>query len=160
MQSLVIYHCILQQFSTIYWLILMVALVVKNPPANAGDTRDVVPSLGQKDPLEEGMASHSSLLVSGSLWTKEPGGLQYIPKRWTWLKWLSMHMHSTLILIFDCLFIRIMLQHFLWGKQKDKSVFPLACWWKYILTAGMQETWLHTWTLWQCYSPAVGLCLN
>ena len=40
------------------------ALVVKNLPANAGDARDVgVQSLGQKDPLEEGMATHSSILA-------------------------------------------------------------------------------------------------
>ena len=32
-----------------------VALVVMNPPANAGDLRDVVPSLSWKDSLEEGM---------------------------------------------------------------------------------------------------------
>ena len=35
------------------------ALVVKNPPANAGDVKDAVPSLGGEDPLEEGMATHS-----------------------------------------------------------------------------------------------------
>ena len=33
------------------------ALVVKNPPANAGDIR------GQEDPLEEGMATHSSIFA-------------------------------------------------------------------------------------------------
>ena len=55
--------------------------MVKNPPANAGDRRDTVRSLGRKDPLEEGMAIHSSILVSGGRWTEEPGGLQYIPKR-------------------------------------------------------------------------------
>ena len=40
-----------------------VALVVKNPPANAGDTRDagLIPGLGR--PLEEGMATHSSILA-------------------------------------------------------------------------------------------------
>jgi len=31
-------------------------LVVKNPPANAGDIREIVGSLGLEDPLEEGMA--------------------------------------------------------------------------------------------------------
>ena len=39
--------------------------MVKNLPANAGDVKDikdVVPYLGLKDPLEEGMASHSSIL--------------------------------------------------------------------------------------------------
>ena len=41
------------------------ALAVKNPPANAGDVRgDVrVQSLGQEDPLEEAMATHSSILA-------------------------------------------------------------------------------------------------
>ena len=36
-----------------------VALVVKNPPANAGDGRTRVLSLGWEDPLENGMATHS-----------------------------------------------------------------------------------------------------
>ena len=34
------------------------ALVVKNPPANAGDINDAVPSLGGEDPREEGVATH------------------------------------------------------------------------------------------------------
>ena len=33
-------------------------------------------SLGWEDPLEKGMASHSSILVWRILWTEEPGGLQ------------------------------------------------------------------------------------
>ena len=37
-------------------------LVVTNPPANAGDIRDMVRSLGREDPLEEEMATHSSIL--------------------------------------------------------------------------------------------------
>ena len=36
--------------------------VVENSPANAGDM-DSVPSLGQEDPLEKGMATHSSILA-------------------------------------------------------------------------------------------------
>ena len=45
-----------------------VALVGKNPPANAGDIRDSriepgVQSLDQEDPLKEGMATHSSILA-------------------------------------------------------------------------------------------------
>ena len=35
-----------------------------------------VQSLDQEDPLEEGMATHSSILVWRILWTEEPGGLQ------------------------------------------------------------------------------------
>ena len=32
--------------------------------------------LGQEDPLEEGMETHSSILAWKILWTEEPGGLQ------------------------------------------------------------------------------------
>jgi len=37
-----------------------------------------VRSLGQKDPLEEGMANHSSILGWRIPWTKEPGAVQSI----------------------------------------------------------------------------------
>ena len=36
-----------------------------------------VPSLGQEDPLEEGMATHSSILAWRMPRTEEPGGLQW-----------------------------------------------------------------------------------
>ena len=39
------------------------ALVVKTPPANAGDVRDTVEFLGWEDLLEEEMATHSSILA-------------------------------------------------------------------------------------------------
>ena len=42
------------------------ALGVKNPPANAGDVRDTGSILGQEDPLEEGMATHSIFLPGES----------------------------------------------------------------------------------------------
>jgi len=35
-----------------------------------------VQSLGQEDPLEEGMATHSSILTRIIPWTEKPGGLQ------------------------------------------------------------------------------------
>ena len=35
-----------------------------------------VRSLGQEDPLEEGMATHSSILAWEIPWTEEPDGLQ------------------------------------------------------------------------------------
>ena len=43
---------------------------VKNPPANAGDKGD----LGREDPLEEEMATHSSILAWKIQWTEEPDG--------------------------------------------------------------------------------------
>ena len=53
-----------------------VVLAVENPPANVGDLRDAVQYLGQREPLEEGMATHSSILVWRIPWTEEPGRLQ------------------------------------------------------------------------------------
>ena len=50
-----------------------VAEMVKNPPA-VWETW--VLSLGWEDPLEEGMATHSSILAWRIPWTGEPGGLR------------------------------------------------------------------------------------
>ena len=52
--------------------------VIKNPPANARDIKDAVQSLGWENPLEEGMATHSSILAWRIPWTEESGGLQSI----------------------------------------------------------------------------------
>ena len=52
--------------------------LVKNPLANAGDTRDMVQSLGWEDPLEKEMATCSIILAWKIPWTEEPGGLQSI----------------------------------------------------------------------------------
>ena len=51
----------------------LVAQMVKNVAAMQ-ETR--VQSLGQEDPLEEGMATHSGILAWRVPWTEEPGGLQ------------------------------------------------------------------------------------
>ena len=50
-------------------------LAVKNPPATAGDTGDAGSIPDWEDPLEEGMATHSSTLAWGIPWTEETGGL-------------------------------------------------------------------------------------
>ena len=49
-------------------------LVVKNLPANAGDTRDVGSILGQEDSLEDGIANYSSILAWRIPWTEETVG--------------------------------------------------------------------------------------
>ena len=51
--------------------------MVKNLPA-IQKMQEVlwVQSLGQEDPLEEGMATHSSILAWRIPWTEEPGRLQ------------------------------------------------------------------------------------
>ena len=45
--------------------------MVKNLPA-VQETQ--VHSLGWEDPVEKGMATHSSILAGGIPWTEEPGG--------------------------------------------------------------------------------------
>ena len=40
-----------------------------------------VQSLGREDPLEEGMATHSNILVWRISWTEEPGGLQSMGRK-------------------------------------------------------------------------------
>ena len=49
--------------------------VVKSLPAMQETQEMRVQSLGQEDPLEEEMASHSSILARKIPWTEEPGGL-------------------------------------------------------------------------------------
>ena len=46
--------------------------MVKNPPVNAGDIRD----MGQEDPLEKSMTAHSSVLAWRIPRAEEPGGPQ------------------------------------------------------------------------------------
>ena len=77
----------------IYWIVSsghaislvasLVAQMGKNPPA-VQETQ--VQSLGQEDPLEGEMATHSSLLAWRIPWTEEPGRLQSMGSQsQTWL---------------------------------------------------------------------------
>ena len=52
--------------------------MVKNLPANAGDVRYAGSIPGSEDPLEKGVAMHSTILdfLPGEIpWTEEPGRL-------------------------------------------------------------------------------------
>ena len=48
-------------------------MVGKESACNAGEPGTI---LGWEDPLEKGMATHSSILTWTVSWTEEPGGLQ------------------------------------------------------------------------------------
>ena len=55
--------------------------MVKNLPANAGDTETqetFVQSLGQEDAPEEEMGTHTSILAWKIPWTEEPGRVQFM----------------------------------------------------------------------------------
>ena len=63
---------------------------VKNPPTTL-ETQ--VPSLGQEDPLEKGMATHSSILASEIPRSEEPGGLQSMESQKSQM-WLSCYIKT------------------------------------------------------------------
>ena len=54
----------------------LVAQRLKHLPASAGGAKDLSSILGQEDPLEKEMATHSSILAWRIPWIKEPDGLQ------------------------------------------------------------------------------------
>ena len=60
------------------------------------ETRETrVQSLGQEDLLEEGTATHSSILAGRTPWTEEPGGLQSIGSQRVGHDWSDLAQHST-----------------------------------------------------------------
>ena len=64
-------------WSDLIWLVgFPGGSLVKNPPAMQETQETRVWSLGQENPLEKNMATHSNILVWIILWSVEPGGLQ------------------------------------------------------------------------------------
>ena len=63
-------------YTSVYKMVFPGGLVVKNPPANLGDTgvADLIPGSGRS--LEEEMATHSSILAWKIPWAEKPGKLQ------------------------------------------------------------------------------------
>ena len=70
------------------------ALVVKNPPANAGDLKDAgsIPGLGRYPGKVNGNPPYSSCLRDpmdrGAWWAT----VHRVTQSWTWLKWLNMQL--------------------------------------------------------------------
>ena len=72
-----------------------VGLVIKNLPANTGDTKDasLIPGPGE-DPLEQEMATHCSILAWKFTWTKEGGRLQSMGLQRVRYHWVTEHAQS------------------------------------------------------------------
>ena len=66
--------------------------MVNNPPGDSGDTETGARSLGQEDPLEEEMATHSSILAWRIPRIEEPSGPQSMGVTENWTR-LSEHTH-------------------------------------------------------------------
>ena len=93
-----------------YWLGLKISNWIKStlPPLCPSSFTDIslgrgmrVQSLGQEDPPEEGIATHSSILAWRIQWTEKPGwlesiGLQRVGKDWS--DWASTHLLKIFIL--------------------------------------------------------------
>ena len=69
---------------------------VKNPPAMQVTKETQILSLSGEDPLEEEMATHSSILAWRRPWTEEPGGLQSIGSQ----EWDTTERLSLLLLLY------------------------------------------------------------
>ena len=61
--------------------------MVKKPPANTRDIRDM-------DLMEEGVATHSSILAWRIPWTEEPGGLQSMGSQRVDMTEVTEHAHT------------------------------------------------------------------
>ena len=80
-------------FTDLAW-ISHVAQWVKNLPVMQEPQETGVQSLGQEDPLEAGVATHSGILAWRIPWTEEPGGLWFIGSQrveHAWSDWASTH---------------------------------------------------------------------
>ena len=83
----------------------LVAQTVKNPPAMQ---ETLGRFLGWEDPLEEGMATHSSILAGESPGTEEPGGLigsqrvghDWVTKRSTWRLFFVLCIYESVFILF------------------------------------------------------------
>ena len=90
-EKLLLWHLIELRNIALKWVHIcerssLVAQMVKNLPVM---WRTRIQSLGREDPLEEGMATHSSILAWRIPWTEEPGGLQSMRSRRVRHDWLS-----------------------------------------------------------------------
>ena len=105
-----------------------VTLMIKNPPANAGDIRDIgstpgsgrSPGGGHGDPLQ--YPSLVNPMDRGAWWAT----VHEVAKRWTWLKRLSMHARTSSIYNQPCL-SNIHTHHFHNSPDLSQNL-PLCAW--------------------------------
>ena len=94
------------------WASLM-AQMVRNLPAMP---KTQVQSLGWEDPLEKGMAIHSSILAWRIPWTEEPGGLQSLESQRFGHAWVAnTHTHAQRPFLFPFLL------YFWWRNGKEST---------------------------------------
>ena len=75
----------------LHLLTSLVAQLVKNPPASAGNSRDLSWIPGSRRSSGKGNATHSSILAWKVLWTEEHGKLQFMGSQRVRHNWAHMH---------------------------------------------------------------------
>ena len=104
------------------------AQMVKNPPAMP---ETWVLSLCWEDPLEEGMAAHSSIFARGIPWAQEPDGLQSIWPQRVGYDWATKHTQGLRLRAWVrlrspgqlCLYVEILVGHRENGCLHERSMF-------------------------------------
>ena len=91
--------------------------MVKNSPAML---ETWVRSLGWENPLEKGMATHSSILTWRILWTEEPGGLQSMGLKRVGHDWVT---NTNLPFDFYCSLSHVQLFATQWTVARQASLF-------------------------------------
>ena len=99
--------------------------MVKNPPANAGDSRGAVRSLGWEDPLEKEMETHSSIPAWRIPWTEEPGRIWSIGSQKVGHDWSNLPHTHTGSLKHDDFFPRVF--YLIMLKLQDSTFEIIVC---------------------------------
>ena len=108
-----------------------VAQMIKNLPAIQ---KTWVQSLGQQDPLEKGMATHSSIIAQRIAWTEEPGGPQSTGLQRVRHDWMT----NTCTSLHICCICNIHL------------LYPFVCWWTLTLFLKSWLQWITLQGTWGC----------
>ena len=85
----------------LYYLGYPGSTVVENLPTSAGDERDVVQFLNWEDPLEQEMATYSSIPAWNTPRTEESGRLQSVELQRAGHDWASEHSHAHTVYIYN-----------------------------------------------------------
>ena len=121
------------------------AQCIKNPPAIQEMQETWVWSLGREDPLEKGMAAHSSILAWRIPWTEHPGGLQPMGSQTVKHDWSDLaHVQFQHVVIIWC---------FLIYRFTPTSFFVCCCWQIHPLFYGVPVSWFL------CLNPMVSFTM-
>ena len=107
-----------------------VALVVQNPPAKARHVTDMGSIPGWEDSLQEGLTTHSSILVWRISWTEVPCGLQSIRShkiRHDWSDLAPTHKIQFSSVAQSCPILCDSMDYSTWGPSPAPEAYSNSC---------------------------------